>query len=100
MQAVARLQLCAGQVDGRDPAVLVVDRAHQHRDVAAVGAPVDRRAAAVAVGLDAPRAVAFPRLLAGGLAQVRSEEPTSELQSLMRISYAVFCLKKKTHTIT
>src|SRR3546814_9306759 len=28
----------------------------------------------------------------------RSEEPTSELQSLMRISYAVFCLKKKTTT--
>src|SRR3546814_2527741 len=28
---------------------------------------------------------------------VRSEEHTSELQSLMRISYAVFCLKKKTH---
>src|SRR3546814_8952871 len=35
---------------------------------------------------------------------VRSEEHTSELQSLMRISYAVFCLKKKketkTHTTT
>src|SRR3546814_2873031 len=28
--------------------------------------------------------------------RVRSEEHTSELQSLMRISYAVFCLKKKT----
>src|SRR3546814_8654526 len=28
----------------------------------------------------------------------RSEEHTSELQSLMRISYAVFCLKKKTRT--
>src|SRR3546814_4994684 len=28
--------------------------------------------------------------------QARSEEHTSELQSLMRISYAVFCLKKKT----
>src|SRR3546814_5418665 len=27
----------------------------------------------------------------------RSEEHTSELQSLMRISYAVFCLKKKKH---
>src|SRR3546814_1142384 len=27
----------------------------------------------------------------------RSEEHTSELQSLMRSSYAVFCLKKKTH---
>src|SRR3546814_5186325 len=31
---------------------------------------------------------------------VRSEEHTSELQSLMRISYAVFCLKKKTTTTT
>src|SRR3546814_3405267 len=30
---------------------------------------------------------------------VRSEEPTSELQSLMRISYAVFCLKKKKTTL-
>src|SRR3546814_7316157 len=27
--------------------------------------------------------------------EARSEEPTSELQSLMRISYSVFCLKKK-----
>src|SRR3546814_2543173 len=32
----------------------------------------------------------FPKLKSG-----RSEEHTSELQSLMRISYAVFCLKKK-----
>src|SRR3546814_8128440 len=31
---------------------------------------------------------------------VRSEEHTSELQSLMRISYAVFCLKKKTNITT
>src|SRR3546814_1835339 len=31
-------------------------------------------------------------------AVARSEEHTSELQSLMRISYAVFCLKKKTNT--
>src|SRR3546814_7019634 len=31
---------------------------------------------------------------------VRSEEHTSELQSLMRISYAVFCLKKKTQQET
>src|SRR3546814_9034266 len=33
----------------------------------------------------------------GGV-NTRSEEHTSELQSLMRISYAVFCLKKKKHT--
>src|SRR3546814_7119661 len=31
--------------------------------------------------------------------RTRSEEHTSELQSLMRISYAVFCLKKKKHKI-
>src|SRR3546814_6853389 len=31
--------------------------------------------------------------------QGRSEEHTSELQSLMRISYAVFCLKKKRNTV-
>src|SRR3546814_5327313 len=36
---------------------------------------------------------ALPRLVQ--LNHVRSEEHTSELQSLMRISYAVFCLKKK-----
>src|SRR3546814_3437565 len=34
-------------------------------------------------------------LLAGAAIAWRSEEHTSELQSLMRISYAVFCLKKK-----
>src|SRR3546814_5325291 len=42
--------------------------------------------------------VTGPRLLARDDAarrSLRSEEPTSELQSLMRISYAVFCLKKK-----
>src|SRR3546814_3941823 len=43
---------------------------------------------------------ARPRADIGGRIDGRSEEHTSELQSLMRISYAVFCLKKKkTHTI-
>src|SRR3546814_3735952 len=36
----------------------------------------------------------------GKAATGRSEEHTSELQSLMRISYAVFCLKKKTSQLT
>src|SRR3546814_3068192 len=36
-------------------------------------------------------------LVQGAGGGVRSEEHTSELQSLMRISYAVFCLKKKKH---
>src|SRR3546814_8105815 len=43
----------------------------------------------------APRLIGqHPEQLIRGF--VRSEEHTSELQSLMRISYAVFCLKKKT----
>src|SRR3546814_4436105 len=42
---------------------------------------------------DWERAAAGTRLLV-----LRSEEHTSELQSLMHISYTVFCLKKKTHT--
>src|SRR3546814_2922911 len=39
--------------------------------------------------------VRFATQLHDPLGQLRSEEHTSELQSLMRISYAVFCLKKK-----
>src|SRR3546814_2093983 len=37
----------------------------------------------------------WPSSMAGKNSVQRSEEHTSELQSLMRISYAVFCLKKK-----
>src|SRR3546814_9964124 len=40
----------------------------------------------------------LPRQRGVGFATGRSEEHTSELQSLMRISYAVFCLKKKKRT--
>src|SRR3546814_1893277 len=60
-----------------------------------VGVPAveDRRG-----GLDEERA-ARHRVQPGlALALVRSEEHTSELQSLMHISYAVFCLKKKNTT--
>src|SRR3546814_3370503 len=45
-------------------------------------------------GNELPRSPAFTGS-AGVLYRNRSEEHTSELQSLMRISYAVFCLKKK-----
>src|SRR3546814_10078110 len=49
-------------------------------------------------GLGVPGAAEHAAVLG---AQRRSEEHTSELQSLMRISYAVFCLKKKNkHTTT
>src|SRR3546814_3583518 len=42
----------------------------------------------------------YPRATRPYSAPIRSEEHTSELQSLMRISYAVFCLKKKKQTLT
>src|SRR3546814_8229183 len=45
--------------------------------------------------LFADRAESAGSELRGNRAEPRSEEHTSELQSLMRISYAVFCLKKK-----
>src|SRR3546814_6522693 len=45
--------------------------------------------------------VLFGELAGGGVRQfVRSEEHTSELQSLMRISYAVFCLKKQKYPLS
>src|SRR3546814_5299978 len=44
------------------------------------------------------RARGIEQIVAFGIATDRSEEHTSELQSLMRISYAVFCLKKKKNT--
>src|SRR3546814_3339299 len=58
--------------------------------------PVERLdlAAIGRLTFEAPDPQRFPAL---ALAR-RSEEHTSELQSLMRISYAVFCLKKKTYT--
>src|SRR3546814_8694170 len=67
--------------------------------------PLRRRGALERYFFPATLRVAFlaPALFAGaflaalrGAAFFRSEEPTSELQSLMRIPYAVFCLKKKT----
>src|SRR3546814_10629089 len=51
---------------------------------------------------ESPEVAEFLETRFKGAILPRSEEHTSELQSLMRISYAVFCLKKKitTHTIT
>src|SRR3546814_6004339 len=48
-----------------------------------------------ALGLAQPAAHGRADRRRAGLDLYRSEEHTSELQSLMRISYAVFCLKKK-----
>src|SRR3546814_3181067 len=69
-------------------------------DAAMPGATPPMRVAATTT-----RAIRSPSQPSGWSSWRRSEEHTSELQSLMRISYAVFCLKKKktkniTHNIT
>src|SRR3546814_6587471 len=62
--------------------------------------PISVPSSAMAAAMRSGAPVARPRCMAGSACALipawrRSEEHTSELQSLMRISYAVFCLKKK-----
>src|SRR3546814_10920902 len=77
-----------------------------HHQIAKIGKPVDRGEwwmtpqTVNAVNLPLQNALNFPAAILQApfydpKADPRSEEHTSELQSLMRISYAVFCLKKK-----
>src|SRR3546814_5934071 len=63
----------------------------RRREMPRTGAPERARRRIVADERGQPRAHRLGR-------QMRSEEHTSELQSLMRISYAVFCLKKQQNT--
>src|SRR3546814_3659616 len=78
------------------PLSKLVPEIRRHRDMRGeIGLVDDARFTAVLEKTVHQRDVA-----AGADGQVRSEEHTSELQSLMRISYAVFCLKNKNKTIT
>src|SRR3546814_6179833 len=63
------------------------------------GGDAHRRAAVAARDRHRPARRADRRLACRAAGHRRSEEHTSELQSLMRISYAVFCLKKKKHLL-
>src|SRR3546814_8941114 len=62
------------------------------------GQPVADRLTLLGLPPDSAQTIGFA-LVIGLVTYARSEEHTSELQSLMRISYAVFCLKKKNITI-
>src|SRR3546814_7668649 len=78
--------LSPGRAEGRGHAAA---GARAHRDAAGRGGSAD--------GAPRRRRVSVRRPALPDQRQCRrSEEHTSELQSLMRISYAVFCLKKKT----
>src|SRR3546814_5391096 len=83
-----RIGPCRGAL-GRTATVRHVDP-HRHRHCFGDAAPAIRLSATERTGPRAARAWP-PRTLD----LHRSEEHTSELQSLMRISYAVFCLKNK-----
>src|SRR3546814_8695873 len=74
-------------------AAVIVDRLQRHRADLVIGLRRQHmlRIARQAGGGDEARRYRFGHRIIF----VRSEEHTSELQSLMRISYAVFCLKKK-----
>src|SRR3546814_6348180 len=77
----------------------IADMLTRIRNAAAVGKPTvkmpsSRTKVAIAKVLQDEGYIGGSRVTENG-AKARSEEHTSELQSLMRISYAVFCLKKK-----
>src|SRR3546814_2923214 len=99
------------QVDQRVGAAVPSDVLVSRPDVLSA----EQRLRAANANIGAARAAFFPRIsltgsfgyastdldnLFGDDGETRSEEHTSELQSLMRISYAVFCLKKKKTIIT
>src|SRR3546814_10013086 len=92
--------VCSSDLSGRDP--------EDEGPGGEVRRPARKRASAGAVPVGGvPRPVPLQRLPPGRHRPDRarrrpgdrSEEHTSELQSLMRISYAVFCLKTKKQTI-
>src|SRR3546814_1534943 len=86
-------------VQATDTPALVTNLSTKARSEALVQRSIIGEVAATSTSL-AARAISTPN--DAGMSgksgwYIRSEEHTSELQSLMRISYAVFCLKKKKH---
>src|SRR3546814_1391939 len=59
------------------------------------GLPATIAALIAPIEIPATQSISIPESASPSITPARSEEHTSELQSLMRISYAVFCLQKK-----
>src|SRR3546814_3342375 len=95
-----RSAIGVGKPDGRGPLAQEVLRLAGHREAREVALDVgaEHRDAGLreTLGQDLQGDGLAGAGGAGDEAVARSEEHTSELQSLMRISYAVFCLNKKT----
>src|SRR3546814_10573229 len=91
--------VCSSDLNGQDWAACGVDRLCARLDSRPEALTPARRAERGRVRPDIRRSRIWCKSRSarpGRGARLRSEEHTSELQSLMRISYAVFCLKKKT----
>src|SRR3546814_1247124 len=82
---------------GADKPSAAHDRSGEHRTTAGSACACELRRARCR-DFRSERNQSMTRLLFVSASALRSEEHTSELQSLMRISYAVFCLKKKKTT--
>src|SRR3546814_3808356 len=94
--AMSRLVGSRGRLASRALSLVRIGRSAE-KATSRSGWPATARTAAPTADLNAAVWSGRLGLLRGGWAieLLRSEEHTSELQSLMRISYAVFCLKKK-----
>src|SRR3546814_6267916 len=96
--AMAKLRLDAQQTGGVEQSAAWYGLAYADWQRKDLSAAQEALAKAQQGGRSSPEIAALSVALAlekGDQALARSEEHTSELQSLMRISYAVFCLKKK-----
>src|SRR3546814_3884154 len=95
------MQPAGAVLDGRDIGTVIAPDADVKLFItASVQARARRRWLEMTAGdigreIDIPLAEIERDIVARDDRDIRSEEHTSELQSLMRISYAVFCLKKK-----
>src|SRR3546814_2832353 len=100
--AFQRLKIIGERLGGRESALAGQDierlRVAEPARPGRRGRDVSRRLATRAVETAAERRPLGNKLADDRVDGIRSEEHTSELQSLMRISYAVFCLQKKKHT--
>src|SRR3546814_8409477 len=93
LQTVKRLDNDAFDIVGRgDPGVWIAARAGQFRGMPNIGLRHSQTSKRLLWARFPAKIVKTPSCVACRQAAHRSEEHTSELQSLMRISYAVFCL--------
>src|SRR3546814_3443203 len=79
---------------GMEDVIFAGTTARPARDFAEVTLTLDNRARTAPVGLNDDDVLEVTRRIERGAGSARSEDHTSELQSLMRTSYAVFCLNK------